>query len=83
MTAKKITLVVKADERSGGRTGRRGYQGVAGKRGRKGREIWRTESTTRLQTADSGKGQWFATEFMGKFLKHENGDPVRFSKEFR
>ena len=36
-----------------------------GKMGPKGRKIWRTESCTRLQTANLGKGQWVAAGFMG------------------
>ena len=55
--------------------------GVAGERGPKGRKIWRTESSARLQTADLGKGQWFAAGFMGKLLKSDNMYPVRFAKD--
>ena len=59
-----------------------GEKGVAGEKGPTGRNIWRTESSTRLQTANLGKGQWFAAGFMGKLLKRENTYPVRFAKDF-
>jgi hypothetical protein len=58
-----------------------GEMGVAGERGPKGRKIWRTESSARLQSADLGKGLWFAAGFMGKHLKRENIYPVRFAKD--
>ena len=32
-------------------------------------------------TAALGKGQWFATVFMGKLLKRDNMYPVRFAKD--
>ena len=68
-----------AVERAGGRL-EDGEKGVAGKRGRRGREIWRTESSARLQSAGLGMGQWFAAGFMGKLFGRENSYPVRFAK---
>ena len=58
-----------------------GEKGVAGEKGPKGRNNWRTESSARLQSANLGKGQWFAAGFIGKFLKRENTYPARVAKD--
>ncbi len=60
-----------------------GEMGAAGENGPKGRKIRRTKPSARLQTANLGKGQWFAAGFIGKFLDHEITYPARIAKEFR
>jgi len=39
------------------------------------------EKDRNLQTADLGKGQWFAAEFMGKPFERENSYTVRLAND--
>jgi hypothetical protein len=80
-TIHSIASLVKAVERTGGRTGGRKKRGC-GKKWPKGRKIRRTVSSARLQSANLGKGQWFAAGFMVEFYKRENSHPLRFAKDF-
>jgi len=64
--------------------------GIAGEKGDgRGVLVFRRDGVSvkrrdrNLQTADVGKGQWFAGEFMGELLSREDSYPVRFAKEFR
>ena len=57
-----------------------GEKGVAGKRGG-GRGVSVKRRDRNLQSADLGRGQWFAAGFMGKLLGRENSYPVRFAKD--